>query len=173
MDSVQWAKSDLELFPMTAELHRVIRENSQDEKEYKRYFDSLKSSVLTAFYTPKEVVSALADALSQSGITPQRLIDPSAGQGVFISAFEEKAPIADVMAFDKDLLTGKLLLHLYPRHKVRAEGFERIEKPFTNYFDVATSNIPFGDIAVFDPELIQSGNPIKKMTTISLYSLYQ
>ena len=49
MDSVHWAKSDLELFPLTAELHRVIRDYSADEKEYKRYFDSLKSSVLTAF----------------------------------------------------------------------------------------------------------------------------
>lgn len=172
MDSVQWAKSDLELFPMTAELHRVIRENSQDEKEYKRYFDSLKSSVLTAFYTPKEVVSALADALSQSGITPQRLIDPSAGQGVFISAFEEKAPIADVMAFDKDLLTGKLLLHLYPRHKVRAEGFERIEKPFTNYFDVATSNIPFGDIAVFDPEYSGSDQRSRRESTKAIHNYF-
>ena len=60
MDSVGWAKSDRELFPMTAELHRLIRENSAGEKEYKRYFDSLKSSVLTAFYTPPEIVSAIA-----------------------------------------------------------------------------------------------------------------
>ena len=36
MDSVGWAKSDRELFPMTAELHRLIRENSAGEKEYKR-----------------------------------------------------------------------------------------------------------------------------------------
>ena len=125
MDSVQWAKSDRELFPMTAELHRLIRDNSADEKEYKRYFDSLKSSVLTAFYTPPEVVSALADTLHANGITPARLLDPSAGQGVFISAFGQHAPQAEVMAFDKDLITGKLLSHLYPQHKVRGEGFER------------------------------------------------
>lgn len=52
MDSVHWAKSDRELFPMTVELHRLVRDNSTDEKEYKRYMDSIKSSVLTAFYTP-------------------------------------------------------------------------------------------------------------------------
>lgn len=52
MDAVHWTKSDRELFPMTAELHRLVRDNSADEREYKRYMDSLKSSVLTAFYTP-------------------------------------------------------------------------------------------------------------------------
>ena len=52
-DAVRWAKSDLELFAPTVELHRLIRENSKDETEYKRFVDSLKASVLTAFYTPK------------------------------------------------------------------------------------------------------------------------
>ena len=172
MDSVQWAKSDRELFPMTAELHRLIREHSADEKEYKRYFDSLKSSVLTAFYTPPEIVSALADTLHANGITPARLLDPSAGQGVFISAFGQHAPGAEVMAFDKDLITGKLLSHLYPQHKVRGEGFERIEKPFTNYFDVATSNIPFGDVAVFDPEFTGAGDYPRRAASKTIHNYF-
>lgn len=172
MDAVQWTKSDRELFPLTAELHRLIRDNSKDEREYKRYFDSLKSSVLTAFYTPPEVVAALADTLHDNGITPNRLLDPSAGQGVFISAFGAHAPGAEVMAFDKDLLTGKLLSHLYPQHKVRAEGFERIEKPFTNYFDVATSNIPFGDVAVFDPEYTGAGNYSRRAAAKTVHNYF-
>ena len=44
-DAVRWAKSDLELFAPTVELHRLIRENSKDETEYKRFVDSLKASV--------------------------------------------------------------------------------------------------------------------------------
>ncbi len=172
MDAAQWAKSDRELFPLTAELHRLIRDNSKDEREYKRYFDSLKSSVLTAFYTPPEVVSALADTLHDNGIAPHRLLDPSAGQGVFISAFGAHAPEAEVMAFDKDLLTGKLLSYLYPQHKVRAEGFERIEKPFTGYFDVATSNIPFGDVAVFDPEYTGAGNYSRRAAAKTIHNYF-
>ena len=172
MDAAQWTKSDRELFPLTAELHRLIRDNSNDEREYKRYFDSLKSSVLTAFYTPPEVVAALADTLHDNGITPNRLLDPSAGQGVFISAFGAHAPGAEVMAFDKDLLTGKLLSHLYPQHKVRAEGFERIEKPFTDYFDVATSNIPFGDVAVFDPEYTGAGNYPRRAAAKTIHNYF-
>ena len=172
MDAVQWTKSDRELFPLTAELHRLIRDNSKDEREYKRYFDSLKSSVLTAFYTPPEVVSALADTLHDNGITPDRLLDPSAGQGVFISAFGVHAPEAEVMAFDKDLLTGKLLSYLYPQHKVRAEGFERIEKPFMGYFDVATSNIPFGDVAVFDPEYMGTVNYSRRAAAKTIHNYF-
>ena len=172
MDAAGWTKSDRELFPLTAELHRLIRDNSKDEREYKRYFDSLKSSVLTAFYTPPEVVAALADTLHDNGITPRRLLDPSAGQGVFISAFGANAPGAEVMAFDKDLLTGKLLSYLYPQHKVRAEGFERIEKPFTGYFDVATSNIPFGDVAVFDPEYTGAGNYSRRAAAKTIHNYF-
>ena len=172
MDVAGWAKSDRELFPQVAELHKLIRDYSADEKEYKRYFDSLKNSVLTAFYTPKEVVSALADTLHAGGITPKHLLDPSAGQGVFISEFERTAPFAEVMAFDKDLITGKLLSHLYPHHKVRAEGFERIEKPFMGYFDVATSNIPFGDVAVFDPEFTHSKEYGRRSATKAIHNYF-
>ena len=172
MDSVHWAKSDRELFPMTVELHRLVRDNSTDEKEYKRYMDSIKSSVLTAFYTPPAIVSALADTLHENGITPDRLLDPSAGQGVFISAFGAHAPQAEVMAFDKDLLTGKLLSHLYPGHKVRAEGFERIEKPFMGTFDVAASNIPFGDMAVFDPEFTGAADYSRRAAAKSIHNYF-
>ena len=61
--AAQWVKSDLELFAPTVELHRIICENSRDEMEYKRYVDSLKASVLTAFYTPKAVTDTIADVL--------------------------------------------------------------------------------------------------------------
>ena len=172
MDAAGWAKSDRELFPMVAELHRFIRDYSADEKEYKRYFDSLKSSVLTAFYTPKEIVSALADTITQAGVTPKHFLDPSAGQEVFISAFENNASFVDVMAFDKDLLTGKILTHIYPYYKVRAEGFERIEKPFMGSFDVAASNIPFGDVAVFDPELSNTPDYARRASTKTIYNYF-
>ena len=155
-DAVRWAKSDLELFAPTVELHRLIRENSRDDAEYKRYMDSLKASVLTAFYTPKEITDTIADVLADYSVRPDRVLEPSAGVGAFVDAVLRHNPGADVMAFEKDILTGKLLRHLYPDKKVRTEGFEKIEKPFNNYFDLAVSNIPFGDIAVFDAEFQRS-----------------
>ena len=154
-DAARWAKSDLELFAPTVELHRIIRENSKDETEYKRYVDSLKASVLTAFYTPKAITDTIADVLHDKKVRPNLVLEPSAGMGAFIGSVLSDNPQAEVMAFEKDLLTGKMLGHLYPQQKIRTEGFEKIEKPFLNRFDLAISNIPFGDIAVFDHRLAQ------------------
>ena len=151
-DAVHWAKSDLELFAPTVELHRLIRENSRDDMEYKRYTDSLKASVLTAFYTPQAITDTIADVLHDRKVRPRLVLEPSAGMGAFINPVLSNNPQAEVTAFEKDLLTGKMLGHLYPQQKIRTEGFEKIEKPFLNRFDLAISNIPFGDIAVFDAE---------------------
>lgn len=150
-DAVHWAKSDLELFAPTVELHRLIRENSKNESEYKQLMDSLKQSVLTAFYTPSAVTEALTDVLKEHQIIPEKVLEPSAGIGAFVDSVLDNNSKADIMAFEKDLLTGKILRHLHPEQKVRIEGFEKIEKPFNDYFDLAISNIPFGDVAVFDP----------------------
>ena len=150
-DAVHWAKSDLELFAPTVELHRLIRENSKNESEYKQLMDSLKQSVLTAFYTPSAVTEVLTDVLKEHQIIPEKVLEPSAGIGAFVDSVLDNNSKADIMAFEKDLLTGKILRHLHPEQKVRIEGFEKIEKPFNDYFDLAISNIPFGDVAVFDP----------------------
>ena len=150
-DAVHWAKSDLESFAPTVELHRLIRENSKNESEYKQLMDSLKQSVLTAFYTPSAITEALTDVLKEHHIIPEKVLEPSAGIGAFVDSVLDNNPKADIMAFEKDLLTGKILRHLHPEQKVRIEGFEKIEKPFNDYFDLAISNIPFGDVAVFDP----------------------
>ena len=157
-DAVHWAKSDLELFAPTVELHRLIRENSRDETEYRRYVDSLKASVLTAFYTPQAIADTIADVLHDRKVRPKLVLEPSAGMGAFISPVLSKNPQAEVMAFEKDLLTGKLLGCLYPQQKIRTEGFEKIEKPFLNHFDLAISNIPFGDFGVFDAEFSRSAS---------------
>ena len=157
-DAVHWAKSGLELFAPTVELHRLIRENSRDETEYRRYVDSLKASVLTAFYTPQAIADTIADVLHDRKVRPRLVLEPSAGMGAFISPVLSNNPQAEVMAFEKDLLTGKMLGHLYPQQKIRTEGFEKIEKPFLNHFDLAISNIPFGDFGVFDAEFSRSAS---------------
>ena len=170
-DAARWAKSDLELFAPTVELHRIIRENSRDETEYKRYMDSLKASVLTAFYTPQAITDTIVDVLHDKKVRPKLVLEPSAGMGAFIAPVLSDNPQAEVMAFEKDLLTGKMLGHLYPQQKIRTEGFEKIEKPFLNRFDLAISNIPFGDIAVFDPEYT-NGSVFKKIAARKVHTYF-
>lgn len=150
-DVQQWTKTDSELFPLVSQLHGVLRSGSENTAEYNRYVSSLKNSVLSAFYTPPKVVDALAAALKESGIEPVRLLDPSAGTGIFSEAVRQLNPGCETTQFEKDLLTGKILSHLNPTETVRIEGFENIEQRYNGYFDVAASNIPFGDVRVFDP----------------------
>jgi len=171
-DSATWTKTDLELFPMVTELHGLLRENSATEGEYKRYYSSLKNSILTAFYTPEEIVNTIADAIGQCGITPTRFLDPSAGTGVFVSAFNKLSKDNEKICFEKDLLTGKILSHLYPNDKVRIEGFEEIETRFTNYFDIVSSNIPFGNISLFDPQFRQSKDPVRLQASRSIHNYF-
>lgn len=170
MDVAKWTKSDTELFPQVVELHKILRENSVAESEYKQYVSSLKNSILTAFYTPSNVVQTIADTLQERGVTTDRFLDPSAGQGAFSDAFAREG--VEAMSFEKDLLTGKLLSALHPKSDVRIEGFERIEENYNNYFDVVSSNIPFGDIAVFDPHYAKSDNPTHRMATKSIHNYF-
>ncbi|WP_044261044.1 N-6 DNA methylase, partial [Prevotella conceptionensis] len=151
--------------------HRLIRENSPDERTYKRYVDSLKSSVLTAFYTPAEITETISGVFKENGIAPLRVLEPSAGRGAFVDAFLKDNPQAEVMAFEKDLLAGKILSHLYPEQRVRIEGFERIEKPFKDYFDVAVSNVPFGDVAVFDAQF-EKGSAVRRAAAKKIHNYF-
>lgn len=152
-DIQYWKASEHDLFPLVTELHQVLRDGAKDDTEYKRYVSSLKNSVLTAFYTPKPIIDALALALNSSGIKPVRFLEPSAGAGAFISSFKEIVPDAEVTGFEKDLLTGKILSHLHSQDKIRIEGYEKMEGRYSQHYDVIASNIPFGDVAVFDPLL--------------------
>jgi len=158
--------------PLIKELHDVLRENTRDEKEYKRCFDGLKNSILTAFYTPPKIVNALAGALNERGIKPFRLLDPSAGTGIFAQAFKQFSPYIEVTCFEKDPITGMILKHINPEDKVRVHGFENIEKKYTGYYDVVASNIPFGDVAVFDPALFSDSDPAKKIASRSIHNYF-
>lgn len=155
-DVAQWAKSDIDLFVPTVELRRLIHDYAKDDREFKAYMDSLKASVLTAFYTPQPIIDGIAESLQEAGIVAKRFLEPSAGQGAFIDTFMATNAGMEVMSFEKDLLTGKILSALHPSTTVRVEGFEKIEPDFNGYFDIAASNIPFGNFAVPDPKYATS-----------------
>lgn len=171
-DIGHWPKSETELFPLVQELHEVLRESSPSPEVYKRYVSSLKSSVLTAFYTPKPVIDALAETLKESGIMPIRFLEPSAGTGAFISSFKDIAPHPKITGFEKDLLTGKILSQLHPDNKIRIEGYEKMEGRYSQHFDVIASNIPFGDVAVFDPLLSNHEIPAIKQSTQAIHNYF-
>lgn len=75
-DAAKWSKSDIELFAPTIELCHLIHEYSNDDKGVAQYMDTLKTSVLTAFYTLLPVVDALSDALKYSCVEVKSFLEP-------------------------------------------------------------------------------------------------
>ena len=173
-DAAKWSKSDIELFAPTVELRRLIHDYSHNDREFKDYMDSLKASVLTAFYTDNRIVDAISDALKYQGVEIKSFLEPSAGQGAFIDSFlrNDRYPGAEVLAYEKDLLTGKILSALHPSILTRIEGFEKIERDFNGYFDVAASNVPFGDFAVADPAYAVSKEIAYRQASKSLHNYF-
>ncbi|MFV0590659.1 MAG: N-6 DNA methylase [Draconibacterium sp.] len=171
-DIQQWPKSEVELFPLVQELHEVLRENSQSPETYKYYVSSLKNSILTAFYTPKPVINALFETLQSGGINPETFLEPSAGTGAFITSCKTAMPNVKVTGIEKDLLSGKILSHLHPDDTIRVEGYENIASKYKGHFDMIASNIPFGDVAVFDPELSNHDNPALKQSTKTIHNYF-
>ena len=167
-----WSKNDLPLYDLTAELHRVIRENTADEDEYKLYVASMKQSVLTAFYTPKAVPEAIWSVMDELNLKPEKVLEPSAGMGVFIDTMRIVNPDAQVTAFEKDRLTGLLLSTLHPNDTVHVEGFERIAPNELGKYDLAISNIPFGDTKVFDPIYSNHKSVMKRTISKSLHGYF-
>lgn len=77
------SKEDLKLHPQIMELHEILQQKLTD-KEYKDAFDSIRNSILTAFYTPEIIPQSLFTVLKEKGIEPAAMYEPSAGAGVFV-----------------------------------------------------------------------------------------
>jgi N12 class adenine-specific DNA methylase len=144
----EWPITEHSLYPLTQTLHELIRDNSSTERDYNRYIVSIKQSVLTAFYTPEEVITTIGKVISNH-YSFEKMIDPSSGSGRFLHAFGDKQ--LQKTAYEKDILSGMILEAKEPGTTVRIAGFETIPENELGTYDLAFSNIPFGDIPVFDP----------------------
>lgn len=147
-------------------LSSVLQNIAQgDEKLYKELTDSIKSSVLTAFYTPKFLIEAIAkqiqDTFQANGLQMKSFLEPSAGIGGFLPVATQGTYKA---AFEKDLATGLVLAALQDDARTVIGGFETIDAQDLEHstFDVIASNIPFGTIKVFDADFERKGMPYKQ-----------
>ncbi len=161
-----------EMVALLTELHEVLRTNTSNEREYKRLVDGIKNSVLTAFYTPPRIAEAVVESIWDTQVAPRRILDPSAGTGIFIEAVALHDPTAETTCFEKDPVTGLILKQLHPESQVKIQGYETIESKYTGYYDVAISNIPFGDVALFDPFFSTHTDPVRRQGTRALHNYF-
>ena len=170
-----WSKSEQNLFEPTQQLKQMIYREAVDANTAKRYWESIKASVLTSFYTDTRIVTAIADALTSVNVPIRRCLDPSAGMGVFAETFARQAGVVDAM--EKDLLTARISQALHPHGKgnvfVRNEPFEAIgEIEDKDKYDLITSNIPFGDFMVYDREYTRGKDTLKRESTRAIHNYF-
>lgn len=124
-----------------------------NEQIYNSMLNSVKSSVLTAFYTPTFFVQTVAKQIQavfrNNGLQMNTFLEPSAGIGGFLPI---ATPATYTYAFEKDNVTGLVLSVLQDNTRVIIDGFETIDEQDIDHktFDVIASNIPFGSFKVFD-----------------------
>ena len=177
-DKSTWSKSDLPYYEDTMRLKQIIRENVTDEELREKYWQSLKSSTLTAYYTPDMFVARmLTTIMYQLPLRYKNVLDPAAGKGTFGNMVLEQAKGYKpcVHFYEKDLLTGKLLEALGQHRndfKVHIAGFETIENDCLGTFDLVTTNVPFGDIRVFDPAYTHSNNAVRRDAAKYIHRYY-
>ena len=119
------------------------------EEEY----TAARSSTLTAFYTPPEVIDAMYTALRKMGVGAGTILEPSMGVGAFFGQSHSYLyePTTRLFGVELDSLTGRIARQLYQKANIQITGFEKADLP-DSFFDVVIGNVPFGDYSVVDPQ---------------------
>lgn len=170
-----WSQSEQQLFEPTQRLKQMIYRDAIDANTAKRYWESIKASVLTSFYTDTRIVSAIAEALTITDVEIRQCLDPSAGMGAFAEIFAKRAGMVDAM--EKDLLTARISQSIHPYGQgniiVRQAPFESIgELEDKDKYDLVTSNIPFGDFMVYDREYSKGKDILKRESTRAIHNYF-
>src|SRR4029077_5782997 len=97
------------------------------------------------------VIGAMYRALERFGFQGGRILEPASGIGHFIGLMPEAMlRRSSVTGIEIDPLTARIAKALYPDSDIRAQPFEQA-KLADEFYDLAISNVPFGDYPVHDP----------------------
>jgi hypothetical protein len=107
-------------------------------------YNSARESTLNAHFTSPDVIRGMWDAMAHLGFKGGQAIEPAAGVGHFIGLIPDKVASKTAWtAVELDPLTGGIAKALYGGSDVAIHGFEDLKRP-SNYYDLAISNVPFG-----------------------------
>lgn len=137
---------------------RARAEHKETLAELYKIYDAARASTLSAHFTPPVITHAMWEGVTQMGLRGRalyagiRVVEPALGSGAFISS----APAhlrsnANFCGIELDEVTALISKNLFQKEDIRQSGFE--SAPLVDdFFDLAISNVPFGDYKVFDPK---------------------
>ncbi len=123
----------------------LILKNVLDEYEY----TLARESTLTAFYTPPVVIKSMYKAIENMGFETGNILEPSCGTGNFLGMLPEKLSNSKMYGVELDSISGRIARQLYQKSSITIDGFEKVDLP-NSFFDIAISNVPFGDFKLLD-----------------------
>lgn len=117
-------------------------------------FASARASTPNAHYTSPLVIDGIWSALNRLGFSDGEvysILEPAMGAGHFFGMTPTGiADRAQRVGIELDSITGRIARLLYPQVDVQVAGFEKVRLP-NDYFDLAVSNVPFGNYGIHDP----------------------
>ena len=113
-------------------------------------YTAARSSTLTSFYTPPEVIDSVYLALERFQFEGGNILEPSMGVGNFFAKMpDEMRADSKLYGVELDSVSGRIAKQLYPEDNIQIKGFEKTTFK-NNSFDVVIGNIPFGDYGIAD-----------------------
>lgn len=113
-------------------------------------YTAARSSTLTSFYTPPEVIDGVYLALERFQFEGGNILEPSMGVGNFFAKMpDEMRADSKIYGVELDSISGRIAKQLYPEDNIQIKGFEKTTFK-NNSFDVVIGNIPFGDYGIAD-----------------------
>lgn len=124
-----------------------LRELLTDEE-----YNAARGSTNNAHYTSPEVIKGVWDIIERLGFKGGKVLEPSMGIGNFFGMMPEKLRSkSSLNGVELDSLTGRIAKQLYQKAGVEITGYEQTKYP-DDYFDLAISNVPFGQFSLHDPK---------------------
>lgn len=112
-------------------------------------YNAARESTLTAFYTPQKVVKACYDIAENLGFKQGNILEPSCGIGNFIGMKPKSMTDSKVYGIELDSVSAAIAQQLYQTASIVNNGYEKVDLP-DNFYDLVTTNVPFGDFKVSD-----------------------
>ena len=111
-------------------------------------YAAARASTLNAHYTSPTVIRAIYDAVENMGFQTGNILEPSMGVGNFFGMLPESMKSSRLYGVELDSITGRIAKQLYPKADITVAGFETTDRK--DFFDLAVSNVPFGQYQVSD-----------------------
>ncbi len=162
-----WSAEDLRYEKEVYDFHALLKNLTGDG--YDKAVSSLKNSTLSSYYTPRFIVDPIVDGISKTHTEIKSILEPAAGTGNFIHALKNNFPHSSLTAIEKDDLTFQILKSQHPDIEALHSGYENFKN---REYDLIISNIPFGNVSVFDDKMFREAIPAKIKATTRIHNYY-